>query len=192
MQSCSVNNSSSFKSNEVEPQNLVLSSAELGSYNLLFNVPKGWKKAFHNNLPGGFITEFIPEKEDLASWEDMISLTLKGVIFTPDYKEAHEIILASSPLNETTCKNFKRSELKDYEQNGLKTIEHYIECPSTSFRPGAGEAMLYKNILAGDKVGLITIWKSWKIKDQNDLQRARKEYAKYTELFRTIDLKKYN
>ncbi|MBT6843931.1 MAG: hypothetical protein HOA17_09105 [Candidatus Melainabacteria bacterium] len=161
-----------------------------GNYRFILNIPKEWQSVYSITLANGFLGEFTPKDQSLASWKDMITLRLDGIAVPPDYQAFPLAMQREGPLNEKTCKDFLRSAFTDHEQHGLKTAELVLECPSLNSTPGIGEAMLYKYVLAGDKVGLITIWRSWEITNKQDLKEARSQYADYTKLFRQAKLNK--
>lgn len=173
---------------KVEPQTLLIAVGK-EIYHLLVNLPSGWNQVFDNKTEKFFIKEYIPIGQNLASWKDMITVRVDGIAVPADYALIHSVIEETSVLNNQTCKNFKRSDFVDYEQSGIKTVEYYIECPESSFTPGIGEFVVYKYILAGEKIGLITVWRSWKIVDESDLIRARSEKDEFICLARQINLK---
>lgn len=175
--------------NKVEAQTLDM-KGPTGNYRFSLNIPKEWQSVYSSPVPNGFLGEFTPNGQSLASWKDMITLRFDGIAVAPDYQAFHNLMDHEGPLNEKTCKDFLRSGFTDHEQHGLKTAELVLECPSLNSTPEKGEAMLYKYILAGDKVGLITIWRSWKITNKQDLIEARSQYTDYTNLFRQAKLNK--
>lgn len=178
--------SDKFVRNEVKVQTMVLGS-EAKKYKLQYYVPKDWEVVYNHNTAGGSITEYLPKGQKLESWKDMISMQLQGVAVPSDYAYMHQIFL-KGPLNKQTCKNFKISNFTDYSQSGLKTVEYFIECPELINTPGTGEVMFFKYLLAGDKVGLLSTWRSWKINNDLDLKKAREGYEYARSLFRQVSL----
>ena len=115
-------------------------------------------------------------------------MSLTGVQVGEDIKgieSAYEIALAQKA---STCKKFIQSNFQPYEQFGLPTLEFYYECHDSLDTPGVGEANLYKVILANQNLGLITLWRTWKIRSNKDLKKIRSESAKYLKLFREARL----
>ncbi|MDA0772117.1 MAG: hypothetical protein O3C63_04160 [Cyanobacteria bacterium] len=187
--SCSAQANKKLDLSKVEAQTLDM-KGPTGNYRFSLNIPKEWQSVYSSPVPNGFIGEFTPNGQSLASWKDMITLRFDGIAVATDYQAFHNLMDHKGPLNEKTCKDFRRSDFTNHGQHGLKTVELYMECPSLNSTPGFGEAMLYKYILAGDKIGLITIWRSWKITNEQDLIEARSQYTDYTNLFRQAKLNK--
>jgi hypothetical protein len=186
---CSKISSKSLGIEDLESQIFLLNSSK-GDYKLLWSLPKSWKLAYDNKAGNMLINEFLPKGQELASWSDMISFTVTGIEFDNNAAEIQKSFDQSLASKSGACKNFKKSDYVIHEQFGQTTLEFSYECPSSTDTPGSGEVNLFKVILAGDKIGLVQFWRSWKIRNNADLERARLELLTYRDLFRQINLQK--
>ncbi len=155
-----------------------------------FVLPQNWQQGAHAEDERSFVTEFHPQGQSYEEWQELITFRIDKII--PPSKDINffkEIIPQRNAMIASHCNGFTESPIEQYTQNGRPSLEYYIEClKKDKSVDDRGEAMLYKVIPVVDELGIITVWKSWKLSNETDLNKARLEKAEFNNLFRQMDL----
>ena len=125
--------------------------ADLENENLLVTAPPGYKVGFSDKKPNMLMTEFVPAKETVENWTEMVTVQVFfGLKATPQQfmDDMGERWRAACPEAE------EAHTVADAPENGYPTLVWLLSCPKN---PGTGkpEITWFKAVQGNDSFYLV-------------------------------------
>ena len=113
--------------------------ADLENENLLVTAPPGYKVGFSDKKPNMLMTEFVPAKETVENWTEMVTVQVFfGLKATPQQfmDDMGERWRAACPDAE------EAHTVADAPENGYPTLVWLLSCPKNPWHRQAGDHLV--------------------------------------------------
>jgi hypothetical protein len=125
--------------------------ADLKDENLLVTAPPGYKVGFSDKKPDMLMTEFVPAKETVENWTEMVTVQVFfGLKATPQ-----QFMDDMANRWRAACPDAKEAHtVADAPENGYPTLVRLLSCPKN---PGTGkpEFTWFKAVQGNDSFYLV-------------------------------------
>jgi hypothetical protein len=126
-------------------------SADLDNENLLVTAPPGYKVGFNDKKPNMVMTEFVPAKETVENWTEMVTVQVFfGLNVTPEQfmDEMDKSWRAACPQASDA------HTVADAPENGYPTRVWLLDCPKNP-QSGKPEITWFKGLQGKDSFYLV-------------------------------------
>ncbi len=125
--------------------------AGLENENLLVTAPAGYKVGFETKKPNMLMTEFVPDKETVEDWSEMVTVQVFfGLKTTPQQFMANMDKLWRSGCPAAT----EAHTVAEATENGYPTLVWLLDCPKNP-KSGKPEITWFKAVKGNDSLYLV-------------------------------------
>jgi hypothetical protein len=125
--------------------------ADLENENLLVNAPPGYKVGFGDKKPNMLMTEFVPAKETVENWTEMVTVQVFFGLKTTPQQFKQDM----AKRWRSACPDAEEAHsIADAPENGYPTLVWLLSCPKN---PGTGkpEITWFKAVEGNDSFYLV-------------------------------------
>lgn len=124
---------------------------QMENENLLQTVPPGYKVGFQTKQGNMLLTEFVPERESVENWTEMVTTQVFLGLKRPSPREFRQVMQSSWA---TSCKGAGFADVAAGNENGYGFEVWIQDCPRNE-RTGKPERVWFKAIKGNDSFYLV-------------------------------------